>query len=152
MNTPELHYFATLRVEVDPPLEVGQTDAGLRRVIPITGGEARGNGWQGRVLAGGADFQLIATPRRAELDARYIVETDAGERIYIQNRAIRVADPAITQKLINGEPVDPAEIYFRCTPIFETEAPAFHWITERIFVGTGIRRPDCVELTLYEVG
>ncbi|MBT00025.1 MAG: hypothetical protein CMI01_15290 [Oceanospirillaceae bacterium] len=151
VDVPALEYFATLRVEVDAPIEAGQIDAGLRRVIPITGGEIKGTDWQGRVLSAGADFQLIATARRAELDARYIVELDSGERIFIQNRAVRVASPEVTQKLIDGVAVDPSEIYFRCTPVFETASERFQWITERVFVGTGIRRPDCVELTIFAV-
>ena len=41
------------------------------------------------MLPGGADFQLIVSDTLAELDARYVLETDGGELIYVQNRAIR---------------------------------------------------------------
>jgi hypothetical protein len=43
-------------VAVAAPQEVGATVHGRRRLIPILGGEVRGQGWQGRVLPGGADF------------------------------------------------------------------------------------------------
>lgn len=151
LKPPQLEHFATLEVTVEAPQEVGVTQAGQRRVIPITGGKVFGNGWQGCVLPGGADFQLIVSPRMAELDARYILETDAGERIYVVNQAIRVAEPDITRKLMEGEPVDPDLIYFRCTPRFETGAERFRWITESLFVGTGVRWPDSVELQFYRV-
>ncbi|SEG66805.1 DUF3237 domain-containing protein [Marinobacterium lutimaris] len=148
---PELKHFAELKIQVDQPQEVGKAQHGQRRLIPILGGSVKGDGWTGRVLAGGADHQLILTPRMADLDARYVIETDAGDHIYVHNRAIRVAAPEVTDRLIRGEPVDPAEIYFRCTPWFETTSPALSWITERLFIGTGIRRPEEVELQLFEV-
>ncbi|WP_432695018.1 DUF3237 domain-containing protein [Marinobacterium sp. YM272] len=148
---PELKHFAELKIQVDAPQEVGHAQHGQRRLIPILGGTAVGRDWSGRILPGGADFQLILTPRMAELDARYVIETDAGDTIYVQNHAIRVASPEATERLIKGEPVDPKEIYFRCCPTFETSSPALAWICERMFVGTGIRKPDAVELQLYEL-
>ncbi len=148
---PTLEFFAELSVTVDRPQEVGQTVHGMRRLIPILGGEARGLGWTARVLPGGADFQLIVNPRLAELDARYVLETDAGDLIYVQNRAVRVAAPEVMSRLIRGEAVDPQLIYFRCSPSFETASPALGWISERLFVGTGVRRPDRVEMQFFTV-
>ena len=55
----------------------------------------QGQGWTGRVLAGGADFQLIVNERMAELDARYVVEVDGGDLIYVQNRVVRTAAPEV---------------------------------------------------------
>ena len=151
MKTPELKSFATLRVEIAPPQEIGAAQFGTRRVIPISGGTVFGEGWQGRVLAGGADYQRIVTPRLAELEARYVIETDEGETIYVANRGLRAADEEVTANIMRGVPVDPDQVYFKCTPIFETSAARFQWITERLFIGTGIRRPDCVELQFFEV-
>lgn len=148
---PTLEFFADLSVTVGRPQEVGQTVHGMRRLIPILGGEARGLDWSARVLPGGADFQLIVNPRLAELDARYVLETDAGDLIYVQNRAVRVAEPEVMGRLIRGEAVDPQLIYFRCSPSFETASPALGWISERLFVGTGVRRPDRVEMQFFTV-
>jgi hypothetical protein len=151
VKAPELKPFATLKVEIAPAQEIGATQFGQRRVIPITGGTVSGDGWSGKVLPGGADFQLILSPRLFELDARYVIETDEGETIFIQNRAVRAASEEATAKIINGQPVDPSEVYFRCTPTLETASERFSWVTERLFIGTGIRRPDCVELQFFEV-
>ena len=148
---PALAFFADLAVQVAAPHEVGKTPLGKRRVIPITGGEVQGDGWRARVLPGGADFQLIVADNMAQLDARYLLETDGGDLIFVQNKALRVAAPEVTAKLIRGEPVDPALVYFRCFPSFETAAPALAWINERLFVGTGVRRPDRVEISVYTV-
>ena len=148
---PHLRWFADLSVRVGTPHEIGTTPAGNRRVIPIVGGEVQGEGWTGRVLSGGADFQAIVSPTLAQLDARYVIETEAGELVFVANRAIRVAAPEVTAQLLRGEPVDPAQVYFRCVPTFETSAPSLAWINERIFVGTGVRRPDEVRMTFFQL-
>ena len=152
LPTPQLNFFADLSVQVDKPHEVGRTHHGVRRLIPILGGELQANGWSARVLAGGADFQLIVNERMAELDARYTIETDGGELIFVQNRAVRTAAPDVMAKLIRGEPVPPESVYFRCSPSFETASAALGWITERFFIGTGARHPDKVVMRFFEVG
>lgn len=151
LPTPELKFFADLSVQVDKPQEVGATVHGQRRVIPILGGEAHGNGWTARVLRGGADFQMIVNQSLAELDARYVLETDAGDLIFVQNRAVRTAPPEVMARLILGEKVDPQLVYFRCTPQFETASKSLSWISEKLFIGTGARHPDKVVMRFFEV-
>jgi hypothetical protein len=149
--TPQLNFFADVSVLVDKPHEVGLTHHGVRRLIPIVGGNVLGNGWTARVLAGGADFQLIVNERMAELDARYTIETDGGDLIFVQNRAVRTATPDVMAKLMRGEPVAPELVYFRCSPSFETASASLAWITERLFIGTGARHPDKVVMRFFEV-
>jgi hypothetical protein len=151
LPTPELKFFADLSVQVDKPQEVGATVHGLRRVIPILGGDFQGDGWTARVLRGGADFQMIVNQSLAELDARYVLETDAGDLIFVQNRAVRTASPDVMSRLIRGEKVDPQLVYFRCTPQFETASKSLSWISERLFIGTGARHPDKVVMRFFEV-
>jgi hypothetical protein len=151
LAAPGLAFFADLEVEVGAPVEIGRVAAGVRRVIPIVGGRCTGRGFSARVLPGGADFQLIVSETMARLEARYVLETDAGDRIYVHNDAIRTAAPAVMARLVRGEPVDPAEVYFRCLPRFECAAPALAWIGERVFVGVGVRRPAAVAMRFFEV-
>lgn len=146
---PALEHFADLAVDVGTPEVLGSSPGGLRRVVPIHGGTAAGHGWQARVLPGGSDFQLIVSDTLSILDARYGLETDAGDRIYVQNHALRAAPPDVMAALLRGEPVDPAQIYFRCTPRFETTAPALRWINERLFVGVGVRHPAQVVMRFF---
>lgn len=151
LPTPGFQFFADLQVEVGAPQEVGKTAHGLRRLIPIIGGKATGDGWSARVLPGGADFQLIVNEGLSELDARYVLETDAGDLIYVQNRAVRSGPPELIARLVRGEPVDPARIYFRCSPSFEAASPALAWMAERMFVGTGARYPDAVVMRFFQL-
>lgn len=146
---PKLHFFAELAVQVGTPIEVGRTPRGVRRMIPITGGQARGDGWTARVLPGGADYQLVVSETLAELQAHYVMETDAGDLLYVRNQAIRQAPAEVTAKLIRGEPVDPGLVYFRCIPSLESSSPTLQWVNERLFVGSGVRRPQQVEMKFF---
>lgn len=149
LAAPTLRFFADLAVEVGTPQQVGAGVRGTRRVIPIVGGRVQGDGWSGRVLPGGADFQLIVNPGYAELDARYVVEADGGDLIYVQNHAIRCGAPALMERIARGEPVDPAQIYFRCQPRFETASASLGWINQHLFVGSGARHPDKVVMRFF---
>lgn len=151
---PALELIAELSVNVAAPIEAGDVQGasarGKRRTIPITGGTVRGR-LNGRVLAGGADFQLIVSETMAVLDARYTLALDSGARIFVQNHALRRGSAEAIAKLVRNEPVDPAEIYFRCVPTFEVSDPSLLWLTESIFIGTGARFPDRVEIAIYRV-
>ncbi len=147
---PQLNLFADLAVQVGSPLELGRTPRGLRRVIPILGGEVTGVGWKGRVLPGGADYQIVVSDTLAELQAHYVIEADGGDLIYVRNQAVRSAPAELTAKLMRGEPVDPALVYFRCFPTLETASPSLAWINLRLFVGTGARHPDKVMMRFFE--
>lgn len=149
LAAPRLGWFADVSVEVGEPIMLGDGAQGLRRVVPILGGHARGEGWTGRVLPGGADFQRIASSTVSELDARYGLETEAGDRIYVRNRAMRTAPAEVMAQLLRGDPVDPAQVYFRCAPSFETRSESLRWITERMFVGVGVRHPAQVVMRFF---
>jgi hypothetical protein len=151
LAAPPLRAFADLAVEVGAPIEVGAVGHGARRVIPILGGRCTTRDWSARVLPGGADFQLIVNERMARLEARYVLETDGGDRIYVHNDALRTAAPAVMARLVRGEPVDPGTVYFRCLPRFEAAAPSLAWLMERVFLGTGLRRPSEVVMRFFEV-
>jgi hypothetical protein len=151
LGAPGLVPFADLTVEVGVPIEIGTVSAGMRRVIPITGGTCVGRDWKARVVPGGADFQLVISPTMARLEARYVLETEAGELIYVHNDAVRTAPADLMARLVRGEAVDARQVYFRCVPRFECAAPALAWIGERVFLGTGLRRPSQVAMRFFEV-
>ena len=154
LSVPTLEPIADLTVFVATPIEAGQVTGlnsrGRRRIIPITGGTVRGN-INGSVLSGGADFQIVVSDTCADLDARYLLELDSGEHVFVMNRALRRGSVEDIAKLVRGEPVDPAAIYFRCVPTFEVSHPSLAWLTESIFVGTGARFPDRVEMRFFRL-
>ena len=142
-----------LRAEIalGPPQELGDVATGRRRIIPIVGGSFHGERLSGRVLPGGADWQLVRTDGVAELDARYTLETNDGARIYVMNFGYRHGPADVLRRLADGKPVDPSLYYMRTTPRFETAAERYRWLNRTICVATGARRPDAVELDVFEV-
>ena len=64
---------------------------------------------------------------------------------------MRTAAPEVMARLMRGEPVDPQQVYFRCSPQFETSSASLAWLSERLFIGTGARQPDCVLMRFFEV-
>ncbi|MEZ0165996.1 DUF3237 family protein [Kineococcus sp. LSe6-4] len=151
MSAPTLEELFTLRIEVGDPVDLGPAPDGHRRMVPITGGTLDGpGGLTGRVLPGGADHQVL-TPGFALLDAQYVVETAAGERLSVHNRGVRSGDPADMAALARGEEVDPARVYFRCTPRLSSAAPAWAWVTGRVFVADAHRHPRRVDVRVFTV-
>lgn len=144
-------YVFSLTVTVATPVEVGETGIGARRVIPITGGRLVGEGMSGRICAGGADYQIIRPNGLTELHARYAIEMDDGAFIYVENTGLRSGPREALDKIRRGEAVDPSLIYFRSTPRFETGSDVYRWLTESLFVASGARRPDRVELDVFRV-
>jgi len=142
-----------LRAEVTlaPPQELGDSPLGRRRIIPITGGSFRGEKLAGRVLPGGADWQVIRADGVAELDARYTLETDDRALIYVRNFGYRHGPADVLQRLAAGEPVDTSLYYMRATPRFETGAERYRWLNRIVCVATGARRAAAVELEVFEV-
>jgi hypothetical protein len=147
--TIALDFAFSLQVTVAPALELGETHQGRRRIVPITGGSVRGPKLAGRILPGGADWQIIRHDGTTELEARYTLEAGDGALISVLNRGLRHGPPDVIRKLVAGEPVDAKSYYFRCTPVFETAAPAHCWLMQTVFVATGVRHPDLVEIKVY---
>ena len=142
-----------LRAEITlaPPQELGDAPLGRRRIIPITGGRFRGERVSGRVLPGGADWQIVRADGVAQLEAHYTLETDDGALIYVRNVGLRHGPPEVLARIAAGEAVDPSLYYMRTTPSFETGAERYRWLNRLVCVATGARRKDAVELDVYEV-
>lgn len=159
LSAPRLEPIMRLTVQVAKPVEAGQVThaigEGRRRIIPIVGGQcsgvARGHSMAGEILPGGADFQLVSSATSAQLDARYILRLQDGSHIFVSNQAIRTGSEADIAALVRGEAVPPERIYFRCAPRFEVERKDLAWMTQTLFIGTGARFPDRVEMVFYEV-
>ncbi|MDP3079163.1 DUF3237 domain-containing protein [Bradyrhizobium sp.] len=144
-------YVFTLTVRIGGVTSAGEIGHGVRRIIPILGGEVRGESVNGKVCAFGADFQIIRPNELIELEAKYAFETDDGAVVYVENTGIRFGPVDLLQKLKRGEPVDPALIYFRTVPRFETGSEKYRWLMENLFVGSAARHADRVVIDVHQV-
>jgi Protein of unknown function (DUF3237) len=147
----ETRYVFTITAHIGSVVSAGDIGHGVRRIIPITGGEVRGENINGKVCAFGADFQIIRPNELIELEAKYALETDDGAVIYVENKGIRSGPVELLQKLKRGEPVDPKLIYFRTVPKFETGAAKYRWLMEHLFIGSAARHADRVVIDVHQV-
>ncbi len=155
LPAPRLTLLYRAEIEIGRPQILGQTPAGERRIIPITGGRFAGNRLSGKVMPGGADWQLVRQSAIDEIEmrveARFTMETDDGALIYLTNNGIRRATPDQVRRMMAGEAVDPATYYFRMTPRFETGAAAYAWLNGIVAVAGGMRTADRVIYDVYAV-
>ncbi|MCO5097773.1 MAG: DUF3237 domain-containing protein [Rhodocyclaceae bacterium] len=151
---PRLVLLYRAEIEVAPPQLLGLTPAGERRIYPILGGRFDGERLRGRILPGGADWQIVReTAEHVEMrvEARFTMETQDGALIYVQNQGIRRAAPEQVRRMMGGETVDPAGYYFRMTPRFETGDPRYDWLNGVMAVASGMRGPASVAYDVYAV-
>ena len=147
----ETKYVFSLAIQIGAPIVAGDFGHGVRRIIPILGGEVRGEGINGTIFPCGADFQTIRPNGLTELEAKYAFEMDDGAIVYIENIGIRFGPKQLLDRIAKGESVDPALIYFRSVPKFETGAEKYRWLMENLFIGVGARHPDRVVIDVYQV-
>src|SRR5712691_10612397 len=94
-----------IHAELAEILPLGRTPYGERRIINILGGRVEGARLSGRILPGGADWQIIRSDGVADLDARYTIETEAGARILVASEGLRHGPPEVMARLAQGEVV-----------------------------------------------
>jgi uncharacterized protein DUF3237 len=138
-------------VELAGIRSLGRTPLGERRIIDILGGSFRGERLAGRILPGGADWQIVRADGAADLDARYTLEADGGALIQVRSRGLRHGPADVLARLAAGEPVDAGAYYFRTALRFETGAGEIDWLNRIIAIGIGVRLPRAVQLRVFEV-
>ncbi len=149
---PRLTQVYRLEATLAPPLELGETAEGHRRIVPLTGGTFSGPQISGRLLPGAsADWQTILPDGTALGDIRYVLETDRGDRLYVRSWSIRHGSPEVLARLGRGEDVDPGEYTFRASTRIETAVPDLDWLNKGIFISVGGRQPAGVIYETYLV-
>lgn len=129
---------------VTAPTVVGDTPAGRRQSVSITGGTFSGPGFSGKVLPGGGDYQLVRSDGAVEIDAEYLLQTDDG--VVIHARHLGTIQ----------RPKDGGAGYFWSTHSFDAPAGKYGWLNGEVFisrigVGGGKDHPT-VNITVWKVG
>jgi hypothetical protein len=141
----------TVDAELDAMLSLGHTPYGERRIIAITGGTVQGPKLKGRILPGGADWQIIRSDVAADIQARYTIEADSGAHILVNSVGLRHGPPEVLERLARGDKVDPALYYFRTVMRFETGDAGLDWLNRILALARGHREARSVRLDVYEV-
>lgn len=146
---PSLELITRVRATLAEPLELGQTPWGRRRVIGITGGEFDGPIMSGRVLAGGADWQIVHPDGSATIDTRYTLQSHDGALIYVATRGCRTGPREVLARIAAGETVDSSDYYFRVSIQYETSAPQYEWLNWIVAVASAVRLANEVMYDAY---
>ena len=141
----------TIEAELEAIVTLGRTPYGERRFVGISGGTVTGPKLNGRILPGGADWQIVRGDGAADIQARYMIEADSGARIMVNSAGLRHGPPEVLEKLARGDKVDPALYYFRTVMRFEAADPAMDWLNRILALARGQRQARSVRLEVYEV-
>lgn len=145
---PGLEPAFTVSVELGPLEDHGATRAGHRRVVPIVGGAISG-AFDGEILPGGADWQLVRPDGAIEVDGRYTARSTDGDFVYLRVAGVRSGSPDVLAGLLAGRDTDPADYYFRTAVTIES---ASHPELERyLSVASCIRDAHRVRYVAYRV-
>jgi muconolactone delta-isomerase len=149
---PRLTPVYRLEATLGEPLDLGDTDHGHRRIVPLTGGTFTGPTIQGKLLPGAsADWQTVLPGGTALGDSRYTLQTDGGDVLYVQSRGVRHGSADVLARLARGEDVDASEYMFRTSTQIETAAAELDWLNKGVFVSVGGRQPSGVIYETYLV-
>lgn len=142
-----------IRIEADleEPQFFGKTPYGERRVINIIGGTVSGPRLCGKILPGGADWQIVRSDGVADIFAKYTVQIDGGGFVLVTSAGLRHGPPDVIARLARGEPVERDQYYFRTCVRFETGDPQAGWLNRVLTIAVGAREKMKVKLDLYEV-
>ena len=132
-------------------VDVGTTPHGTRRIVYVTGGTIDGPKVKGTVLPGGGDWLIVRPDGATILDVRAAFRTDDGEIVYMYYRGVAYTPPEVAERAARGETIDPAEVYFRTTPVFETASEKYAWLNRTVAVGVGRRTADGVAYRVYAI-
>lgn len=120
---PTLELVARLTVSLATALDLGETAAGLRRIIPIVGGTVDGPLLTGEIIAGGADWNTWnEADRTGILFAQYAIRLDDGTVIGVTNTG-RHTIPAPDEPIFTS-------------PVLEAPPGRYGWLNHAAFIGT----------------
>jgi Protein of unknown function (DUF3237) len=140
-----------ITVEVEEAITAGVTPIGEVRLIRFTSGSFEGDGLRGRLLPGGTDWQQARADGVLEIRAHYLLQTDLGETIEVISEGLRDASPEVLARMELGEPVDPAEYYFRTHIRLRTASERIAHINRLLAVSFGSRQARSVHLRVFAV-
>lgn len=146
-EAPGLEYVMTAHLQMVPNslVKVPELPSGGQRwSINVAGGRFEGPELNGRVLPGGIENPHFRDDNVLMINARWLLETDDGVPIYVQNRGIRRGldgDEAMIDWLRQGPPRPASDFYFRVAPTFDAPRGKYDWLTRHLFVGMLVDAP-----------
>ncbi|MEO8778650.1 MAG: DUF3237 domain-containing protein [Rhodanobacter sp.] len=152
-SDPRFEFVFSIRISLQPALYLGgMPSGGERAAVYLEEGDFEGPNIRGAVLPGsGGDWAIVRPDGVLDFDARYLLKTDDGVLIYLQNRGYRWASPDAMAKMRRREPVDSSEYYMRVSPRFEVQTGPYDWLMRYVFFGVAEKTPQGNVIHYYKV-
>lgn len=148
---PKTQWLCRIEVAVGALVSLGQAPQGERRVVPILGGTVQGDGFDGEVMAGGADWQYRRVDDVLEISAHYALRLTDGAIVEVQSDGYRYGPPEVMARLAAGEDV-PADAYFFKTILrFRTGHAGRAELNRTIGIASGRRTAQAVHLDVHRL-
>lgn len=136
----ETEEIMRIHVQCNDDMEVKNDGSGFLRVIPIVGGTFQGK-VNGTIVPGGADWNTSKDNGISHLFAKYLLKTEDGEYIAIENEG------KIDMKA--------AETRIKTIPRFQVSSDSkYAWLNAGVFVGElqGGEQRGQIEIIIYKLG
>ncbi len=127
-----------LHVQCEQHMEVKNDGSGFLRVIPIIGGSFEGK-LCGEIVSGGADWNTTRENGIAHVFAKYLLKTDDGEYIAIENE---------------GKICFKEKGHIKTSPRFQADSEGKNaWLNTGVFVASldGGEKENQVEIAIYQL-
>lgn len=141
----------TLAIDFAAMIVIGKTPAGLRRIVPVTGGNFIGERLSGSVLPG-ADWVINRPDAVMRIDVRLVLKTEDEALIYLRYKGRFLAEPEVMARFGKGAALDPSEYSLAVTATFECGDERYDWLNNVVAVGTGTQVAGGAVYELFEIG
>ena len=150
---PTLEHAFTISLELTGLRWVTPSPMGAKRgAVYVASGTIAGPRLSGKVVPmSGGDFPLVRPDGVIVFDARYLLETDDGAIIYMQNRGYRWGSESVMERLRRNEAVASHEYYMRVVPKFDAPEGPHEWLGRHVFIGTAEKLPGANRIHYFVV-
>jgi hypothetical protein len=136
---------------LDTPQPVGDTPHGSRNIIRVVSGTLEGPRIKGETLPMSGDWLLLRPDGVGELDVRSTIRTNDDQYIYMSYRGLMHGTPETMQRMFQGVPIKPEDLYFRTAPFFETGSEKYAWMNKILTVCYGVVAMPKLDITVYTI-
>ena len=148
---PALVPMTRIACDVEALVSLGEAPTGERRYVPLGGGTVHGPELNGRIVAGGVDWQIARRDGVLEIAAHYVIETEDGAQVEVQSTGLRHGPAEVMARLAAGQAVDRSEYFFRTLVRFATGHPDWLHLNKVMAIACGQRQARRVLLDLYRL-
>lgn len=146
-----VHEF-TFHLVTGDQFPVGEGPFGVRLVVAVTGGWARGERITGRLVGPSADWVVVGSDGYGQIDVRTQLRTDDGADLFLHyTGSLEMNEALMSASTRQGETAHDDQYWYMHLRI-ESGAAQYQWVNRTLFVGHGRLTSDGPEYEVYRLG